>query len=64
MRQGIPMYKSSDESWWYYWLGGKQGYCNGSVSAKSKTSARRLIKEKHPGCVIDMILHENDYHKE
>jgi len=63
MRRGTPMYKRSTDSRWYYWIDGKQGYCNGDVLAPTCLGAKREIRLLHPGCRFDAVMHEDEYHE-
>jgi len=61
-RDGKPMYRRCELDYWYYWLDGKQGHCNGHVLAASLRGAKRLIHEKHPGGTIDRVMSYDEYH--
>jgi len=61
-RTGKPSWRKADDSLWYYWINGKQGYCSGDVWARTKGEARMRIKEKHYNCVIDRVMHYEEYH--
>jgi len=63
MRFGTPIWKPSDDSYWYYWLGEKQGHASGSVLAKSRRGARAEIKAKHPKEEVSLLLSYEQYHK-
>jgi len=60
--RGTPIYKRNDESLWYYWIDGKQGYASGNIWAITRIGAKRKIHEKHADCAIDAVLHYREYH--